>query len=348
MGLRPGSARFAILFCLFCLSHGGCGESRPLERRPQAAPARMSAHIEASRFSVAASSAEPADVRLGAARALIDSERPRSEAAEALHDGVQFLVQRAIPRRELPGCVIAVGSHAGLEYIEAFGERAAGEPMTVDTRFDLASLTKPVATATSLMALADRGLLDVNAQVSKYLEEFQLPDKRAITVRELLTHTSGLRKVSALVDFEHGREHALRTIAGARLVNTRGNHFGYSDLGFIVLGELVAKLSGSTLDAYAKQAIFAPLGMHDTLYVPPREEAMRSAPTEEREGQIIRGVVDDPRAYRLGGVAGHAGLFSTARDLSRFAQMMLRRGELDGTRVISSATRSGFRRRSSC
>ncbi len=342
MGFRPGSACFAILLCLFCLSHGSCGESRPLERQPQAAPQRISAHIEASRFTMAASSAEPGDVRVGAARAQVEREKPRSEAAEALHDGVQFLVERAIRRRELPGCVIAVGNHEGLEYIEAFGERTLGEPMTVDTRFDLASLTKPVATATSLMALADRGLLDVNAQVSKYLEEFALPDKRAITVRELLTHTSGLRKVSALVDFELGREHALRTIAGARLVTARGHHFGYSDLGFIVLGELVAKLSGTTLDAYARQAIFAPLGMHDTLYLPPREEAMRSAPTEERDGQIIRGVVDDPRAYRLGGVAGHAGLFSTARDLSRFAQMLLRGGELDGTRVLSSATVQRF------
>jgi uncharacterized protein YbbC (DUF1343 family) len=342
MGLPAGSARFAIWVSLFCLGLGGCGEHHPLGRTPESTPTRISEHIEEGRFTVAASEAEPAEARVGGARALVEAERPSSPALETLHAGVSFVVERAIRRGELPGCVIAVGNHEGLEYLEAFGERTHGEAMTVDTHFDLASLTKPIATATSIMSLWERGILGVNAQVSNYLDAFAAFDKRAITVRELLTHTSGLRKVSPLEDFEQGPEHALRRIAQARLVHKRGNHFGYSDLGFIVLGELVHAVSGSGLDDYAKQAIFAPLGMRDTQYLPPREEAARTAPTEQRDGQVIRGVVDDPRAYRLGGVAGHAGLFSTARDLSRYAQMLLRKGELDGTRVLSAETVERF------
>jgi uncharacterized protein YbbC (DUF1343 family) len=342
MGLREGSPLFALLFAVTCLSFGSCGEARPTSEHLQAAPPRISSHIEASRYTLAASTAEPAEARVAAARALVEGPEAPSPMHDALHHGVSWLVEQAIARGELPGCVIAVGSHEGVQYLQAFGERTAGERMTVDTRFDLASLTKPVATAASVMSLAERGAIDVEAQVSRYLPEFALPDKRGITVQNLLMHTSGLRKVSVLGEFEHGREQALRNIAAARLVHPRGAVFGYSDLGFVVLGELVARVSGERLDQYAEKAVFAPLGMRDTRFLPKASEVALTAPTEEREGHVIRGVVDDPRAYRLGGVAGHAGLFSTARDLSRFAQMLLQKGELDGTRVLAAETVEHF------
>jgi uncharacterized protein YbbC (DUF1343 family) len=249
--------------------------------------------------------------------------------------GIRFVVEAALARGELPGCVIAVGDHAGLRYLEAFGERTAGEPMTVDTRFDLASLTKPIATAASIMLLAERGQLELGAPAARYLPELDRPDKRAIRVRQLLLHTSGLPKVNPLAALEHGKAEGLRAIAGERLLSAPGTRFEYSDLGFILLGEVVERVSGAGLDAFALSALFEPLGMRDTDFRPAPEQAARCAPTELRDERTIRGVVDDPRAYRLGGVAGHAGLFSSAADLARFAQMLLRRGELDGVRVLS-------------
>lgn len=248
-------------------------------------------------------------------------------------EGIRFVVEAALRRGELPGCVIAVGDRAGLRYLEAFGERTAGEPMTVDTRFDLASLTKPIATAASIALLAERGQLALDAPAARYLPELDLPDKRAIRVEQLLLHTSGLPKVNALAALEQGKARGLRAIAAERLLARPGARFAYSDLGFILLGEIAERVSGAGLDAFARRALFEPLGMRDTDFRP--ADARRCAPTEERDGRAIRGVVDDPRAYRLGGVAGHAGLFSSAADLARFAQMLLRRGELDGVRVLS-------------
>jgi uncharacterized protein YbbC (DUF1343 family) len=330
MGRRSGSTHltFALLFC--CLV-GGCGEARSATAEVHSAPSRIFSHPEPPPPLAEPERAAPAPA-------------PRSIAAvDALqHDGIPWLVERAIARGELPGAVVAIGTRAGLLYLQAFGERTRGEPMTVDTRFDLASVTKPIATAASVMALVEQGVLDLDAPVSRYLPEFRGWDKARITVRDLLVHTSGLPKVSPLADFEQGREHALRSIGRLPLLTPRGLRFEYSDLGFIVLGELVSRTSGARLDAFARERLFAPLDMRETMFLPPIEEASRSAPTEERDNRVIRGVVDDPRAYRLGGVAGHAGLFSTAGDLARFAQMLLGKGELDGKRVLSEETVQRF------
>jgi uncharacterized protein YbbC (DUF1343 family) len=249
--------------------------------------------------------------------------------------GIRFVVEAALRRGELPGCVIAIGDRSGLRYLEAFGERTSGEPMTIDTRFDLASLTKPIATAASIMLLVERGRLELGAPAARYLPELELPDKRAIRVEQLLLHTSGLPKVNPLAALERGEAEGLRAIAAERLLAAPGARFEYSDLGFILLGEIVERASGSGLDAFARRDLFEPLGMRDTDFRPAAADARRCAPTEEREGLTIRGVVDDPRAYRLGGVAGHAGLFASATDLARFAQMLQRQGELDGVRVLS-------------
>lgn len=308
-------ALLALLLLGACAREARGGQ-RPVER----APSQAAYHPAES----SAATATPA------ARAAPAAPRPE----RALHAaGIRFVVEAALRRGELPGCVIAVGDRAGLRYLEAFGERTSGEPMTTDTRFDLASLTKPIATAASIVLLAERGQLELGAPAARYLPELELPDKRAIRVEQLLLHTSGLPKVNPLAALEQGEAEGLRAIARERLLAPPGTRFEYSDLGFILLGEIVERVSGSGLDAFARQSLFQPLGMPDTDFRP--ADARRCAPTEERDGLTIRGVVDDPRAYRLGGVAGHAGLFASASDLARFAQMLLRQGELDGVRVLS-------------
>jgi len=318
-----------------------CGEPAALSRTPahRPAPSRPPhAHTQ-----VVASAALPTVPE--AAIALSETETgapqtpPRPTSIHELDlEGLGPLVQRAIDRHELPGCVIAIGDRAGLRFLEAYGERAAGEPMTVDTRFDLASLTKPVATAASVMALVDRQRLTLDQSAHLLLPELARPDKRRITLTMLLEHTSGLPAISALDDFEHGLSHALTQIGRQGLSGPPGAEFRYSDLGFILLGALVERAAEESLPTYAENALFRPLRMLDTRFNPVPTDADTTAPTEERDGKIIRGVVDDPRAYRLGGVAGHAGLFSTATDLSRFARMLLGEGELDGVRVLSAET----------
>jgi CubicO group peptidase (beta-lactamase class C family) len=278
----------------------------------------------------------------GPSAALAQSPPAPSPLVEPLAiPGIAFVVESAIRRGELPGAVVAVGDHRGLRYIEAFGERTAGEAMTRDTRFDLASLTKPL-TAASIMMLAERGVIDLRAPASTYLRELARPDKRSITLEQLLLHTSGLPKVNPLSACEHGRAHVRAAIARERMLTAPGTHFEYSDLGFILLGEVVESVTSMSLDAFASSQLFAPLGMRDTAYRPAPGEAMRCAPTELRDDILIRGVVDDPRAFRLNGVAGHAGVFSTADDLARFARMLLNHGALDDVRVLSEDTVNTF------
>jgi uncharacterized protein YbbC (DUF1343 family)/CubicO group peptidase (beta-lactamase class C family) len=275
-----------------------------------------------------------------AARA--NAPRRASELVDPLAiPGIRFVVESAIRRGELPGGVVAVGDRRGLRYLEAFGVRTLGEAMTPETRFDLASLTKPF-TAAAIMLLAERGVVDLGAPVSTYLRELQKPDKRSITIEQLLLHTSGLPKVNPLAACEHGRAHVRAAIARERLLSAPGARFEYSDLGFILLGEVVESVTSMSLDAFASSQLFSPLGMRDTAFRPAPGDALRCAPTELREDVLIRGVVDDPRAFRLGGVAGHAGVFSTAEDLARFAQMLLAGGALGEARVLSSATVGTF------
>lgn len=249
---------------------------------------------------------------------------------------IEGLVERAIARGELPGCVVAVGTRKGALYTRAFGTRTQGEPMTIDTLFDLASLTKPMATASSIALLASRGALTLDTPAARLLRELDVADKRRITLRQLLLHTSGLANVGPLWQVEGGAREAPARIAAQPLRRPPGRAFEYSDLGYILLGEVVARASGRPLDAFVQRELFAPLGMTDTHFLISPAEIARTAPTELRGDALIRGVVDDPRAFRLGGVAGNAGLFSTAGDVGRFARMLLNRGELDGVRVLAA------------
>ncbi len=237
------------------------------------------------------------------------------------------IVLDAIHDREIPGAVLLVGHNGQVVYRKAFGNRALEprrEPMTVDTIFDIASLTKVVATTTAVMQLVQKGEVRVNDPVAKYIPEFAENGKDDITVRNLLTHFSGLREDVDLDPPWQGRDAGFRLAFAEKPVYPPGSRFLYSDTNFITLGALVERVTGSTLDQYCARKIFAPLQMSHTRFLPPAAWRPKIAPTEyDEQGKMLRGVVHDPRARRMGGVAGHAGLFSTADDLSKFARALL-------------------------
>jgi CubicO group peptidase (beta-lactamase class C family) len=260
------------------------------------------------------------------------------------------LVEAAIARHELPGAVVVVGRGDGIVYHQAFGQRAlrpSPEPMTEATIFDLASLTKVVATTTSVMKLVEEGRIRLNDPVAQFIPDFGRFGKAGITIRHLLTHTSGLRPDLELEVEFHGADEAIRRASDEVPTAPAGERFVYSDINFFLLGDIVRRVSGQTLDRYAKAAVFDPLGMTETTFLPPESWRPRIAPTEAcpmlswpcgGDVPFLRGVVHDPTSRRMDGVAGHAGLFSTAADLSRFCRMLLGGGRLGGVRILSPAT----------
>ena len=270
---------------------------------------------------------------------------------------IDQLVEAEIGAKQLPGAVVLVGRQGRVVWNRAYGNRAlepVAEAMTPETVFDLASLTKVVATATSVMILVDRGMVRLGDPVSRYIPEFGEMGKRAITVEQLMTHRSGLIADNEVRDFEQGPAKAMENIWRLAPVAAVGSRFIYSDVGYIVLGELIRRVSGKPVDQFAAENIFTPLGMTTTGYKPLERfgEGLRNriAPTEKRGGnrrvestgessggeeRWMRGEVHDPRAWLLGGVAGHAGLFSTAEDLAIYCQMILNGGEYRGQRVLS-------------
>jgi uncharacterized protein YbbC (DUF1343 family)/CubicO group peptidase (beta-lactamase class C family) len=261
------------------------------------------------------------------------------------------LVEAAIARHELPGAVVLVGRGDAVAYHRAFGQRAVApspEAMTEDTIFDLASLTKVVATTTSVMQLVEQGKIRLSDPVSQFVPGFGKFNKGAITIRHLLTHTSGLRPDLELEVEFHGADEAIRRAIEEVPTSPPGERFVYSDVNFFLLGDIVGRVSGERLDRYAKAHIFDPLGMKETSFLPPESWRPRIAPTEAcgalawpcgtPGATFLRGVVHDPTARRMDGVAGHAGLFSTAADLSRFCRMLLGGGRLGTARVLAPAT----------
>jgi uncharacterized protein YbbC (DUF1343 family)/CubicO group peptidase (beta-lactamase class C family) len=259
----------------------------------------------------------------------------------AVVKGIDDAVAASIADNKLPGCVVTIGRRDRVLFQKAYGMRQVDpdrKVMTVDTVFDLASLTKPLATATSIMVLVDRGLVALDEPVLRYLPEFWQRDKRGITVRQLLTHVSGFPSETIYEDYKHGRTDALRRLANTALTTAPGSRFVYSDIGYLILEDVVTRVSGKDIATFASDNVFRPLGMIDTGYLPGPALRPRIAPTEYRDGALIAGDVHDPRAHLLGGVAGHAGLFSTANDLVRYAQMILGEGEIAGARVLSRRT----------
>ncbi len=254
---------------------------------------------------------------------------------------IEATVTAAIDERKLPGCVVVIGYRGRIVHAQAYGDRRIEplrEAMTLDTVFDLASLTKPVVTATSAMILIERGKLRLDDPVAKHLPEFAVEGKEKIAIEHLLLHTGGLIADNALSDYEDGRERAIERICALKPVAVPGERFIYSDVSFIVLGLVVERASGQALDEFARDNIFRPLGMSETMFRPGEVLRARAAPTEKRNGEWLAGEVHDPRAAKLGGVAGHAGLFSTADDLAVYAEMMLRGGEYGGVQVLKRET----------
>jgi CubicO group peptidase (beta-lactamase class C family) len=251
---------------------------------------------------------------------------------------IDSIVQEGLEQKKMPGCVVLVGQRDKIVLLKAYGNKQLEpmpEPMTTDTVFDLASLTKPIAAATSVMILFDQGKLNLDEPVAAYLPEFAVGDKEKVTVRQLLIHTSGLIPDNSLKDYDEGAEKAIERVFALKLQSPPGGRFAYSDMNYVVLGELVKKLSGRSVHEFSRDHIFRPLGMNETTYLPGDDLKSRAAPTEQRDGKWMQGEVHDPRAFKLGGVAGHAGLFSTAEDLAIYASMMLGRGERDGKRILS-------------
>ncbi len=260
---------------------------------------------------------------------------------------INDLITTGIAEGKMPGCVVCVGRKDEILLLKAYGNKRLEpsiEPMSVDTVFDMASITKPVATATSIMQLIEQGKLSLSDKVASIFPAFALNDKQTITVQDLLLHRSGLIPDNAISDYQDGPEKAWEKICELKLVAPIGTAFKYSDVNFIVLGKIVEHISGKSLHEFSQASIFQPLGMKQTGYLPSKELSAKCAPTELREGHWMQGEVHDPRAYALGGIAGHAGLFSTAEDIAIYAQMMLQQGSLQGskdsqpTRVLSHAT----------
>lgn len=300
-------------------------------------------------------------------------------------DRIDGLVEKAIADKKMPGAVVLVGHKGKIVYRKAFGNRAlvpSVEKMTVDTIFDVASLTKVVATTTSIMKLVEDGKIRMSDTIGDFIPEVEDADVKKVTIQQLLTHTGSFRPDFDLREKWTGREGMLEALKVEKLRNPAGTKFVYSDIGFIVLGEIVQRVGVSDLNQFTKNEFIRSLAMKDTrfldYYIPPKESdslkylnlskqqldeikkdktetLKRLAPTENIKGQnsylgsnfegdektgneILRGQVHDPTAFRMNGIAGHAGLFSTADDLARFCQMLLNNGVLDGKRILSANT----------
>ena len=267
---------------------------------------------------------------------------------------IDAVVGASIGRKETPGAVVLAARKGRVVWRKAYGARALApmrEPMTAETIFDLASLTKVVATATSLLILVERGKVRLSDPVSRYIPELKGEGRDRMTVEHLLTHRSGYAPDFDLREQWAGHEEMLKRLYTEKLRNPPGARFVYSDIGLIAAGEIVGRVSGMPLDQFAKKNIYEPLGMRDTGFRPAKELLPRIAPTENVRGmrsylggtgatgpegeRMLRGEVHDPTSNRMDGVAGHAGLFSTADDLAVFCQMIMQGGEYNGVRILS-------------
>jgi uncharacterized protein YbbC (DUF1343 family)/CubicO group peptidase (beta-lactamase class C family) len=250
------------------------------------------------------------------------------------------VIDQAIADKRCPGAVLWL-EHRGVTYHKAYGHRAlvpAEERMTEDTIFDAASLTKVIACTPAVMLLVERGQLNLDEHVQTYIPEFTGEGKEAITVRQLMLHISGLRgDIETRTDWQ-GQQAAIEKACAEKLPSAPGTAFRYSDINFFLLGEIAQRVSHTPLEEFLAREVYRPLKMTDTGYLPPQAKLARIAPTEVINGSPYRGVVHDPTARHMGGVAGHAGLFTTAPDLARYARMLLNRGSLDGVCIFKPET----------
>ncbi len=283
-------------------------------------------------------------VACAGAPAPIASSQPPAPIAERaiLRDSLRAILSRAERDSAFPGAYAVVGTHAGILAEDGVGLLDWGPSAVPDEHslWDLASLTKVVGMTTAIMQLYEQGKIDLDAPLQRYLPEWQGPHKELVTIRHLITHTSGLPAFKPYDQQTHDPDSLAKLMFATPLDTLPGVRMIYSDIGAYLLGRLVERLSGETLDQYVLNHVFRPLGMNETMYRPPSSLKPRIAPTEidPVRGGKVWGVVHDERAYYLGGVSAHAGIFSSAYDLARFARMYLNNGTLDGTRIIRPET----------
>lgn len=304
-------------FPLIALALGSC--AAPVSQAP--APVRMPTPIVLTR-------ANPSEVGM------------RSD----LNAVLDSIMRAGIAGGAAPGGSLAVGRFGRIVHMAGYGRQDTAQksaPVDENTMYDMASLTKVIATTTAAMMLEEQGQLDLDRTVASYLPEFNAPDKAGITVRMIVTHRGGLEAFAALYKEFKGREQYLAQINARPLKSTPGTETVYSDWDFILTQLIIERITGVTLDKFLADKVFGPLGMTSTMYTPDSTKYFdRIAPTEidSTRGGLMHGKVHDENAYAMGGVSGHAGLFSTARDLSIFAQMLLNGGQYNGVRIVKPET----------
>ena len=292
-----------------------------------------------------AGAARPAAPRLPVVAALVPAPPLAVGLDPELPARLDSIVRVGLEQGAAPGAALAVGRFGRLVHLKGYGaiDYAPGAPaVDPSTLYDLASLTKVVATTTAAMILEEEGKLDISRTVASYLPEFNAPDKAAITVRMLLTHRGGLEAFAPLWKESHGRAEYLTQINARPLANPPGTKVVYSDWDFVLMGMIVERITGTTLDAFTNARIFAPLGMTSARFTPDTTDPalMRRVvytALDTLRGQL-HGAVHDPNAWALGGVSGHAGLFASARDLAVFVQMLLNGGSYNGVRIVKPTT----------
>jgi len=266
------------------------------------------------------------------------------QAPKPTLDQIDKIVEKEIEEGNFPGAVVLVGRQDEILYWKAFGNQVIEpnvEPISKDTVFDLASLTKPIATAPSIMILKDRGAIDLDDYVGKYLPAFACNGKQEARIRHLLTHTSGLPAYTdaAALKKQFGNpcaEKVIEKICNVQAVSKPGEEFRYSCLGYITLAKIVEVISGKSIDEFSRETIFAPLGMRHTTYNPPESWRKDIAASEVADGPLFRGTVHDPLARLMAGASGNAGLFSNACDLSIYCRMLLNGGTYQGKQILST------------
>ena len=273
---------------------------------------------------------------------------PQASQLSRILDEVDTIITQGIQERVFPGATLWIGWRGETVKCAAYGKTADREygayspvPVTTKTLYDLASLTKIVATTCAIMRLVEQGLLQLEDPVSKYIPQFGAdPQKSTITIQHMLTHTSGLPGPLKLYKQYHGKDQIIDGICSQELVFRPGTQRLYCDLGFILLGEVIRVASSLRLDEYAQRYLFAPMNMRDTMFLPPETLKDRVAPTElvNWRGGLVHGEVHDENAWATGGVAGHAGLFSTVEDLAQFCLMIMERGEHEGKRILHTGS----------
>lgn len=254
---------------------------------------------------------------------------------------VEESIQSMVAAGDIPGAVVLIGQGDQILYQRAFGSRTLVPhpvPMTLDAVFDIASLTKPLGTTLAVMSLVERGAVKLDAPLGRYVKEFRGAAFEGVTIRRLLTHSAGMTISPKDSDLAGGFPRAAARLARVPLDYPPGTGFQYSDTGFVLLGEVVRRVSGDRLDRYLQRILFTPLRLTDTSFHPGAAQHGRVVPTEFHNNKMLEGEVHDPRARTLGGVAGHAGMFSTAADISRICRMLLRGGSLDGKQIFKPAT----------